>query len=174
MVTNLGNVAVNKAVFVIHNEVFEILGREHPALPRVAQTRLLQQLPAAVEGPLGCQQLQLLVMRTMWRRRERGTKRGDRGRKKQETQKHLLKICCSANGRSRARTVTQPEVEFISIFKKFTYQVECYICLTHNFREINTIYTSFLYVFLNGMDLCVLHAKPNWPASAVTSAMALS
>lgn len=61
MVTNLGYVAVNKAVFIIHNEVFEILGRKHLPLPRVAQARLLQQLPAAMEGPLGCQQLQLLV-----------------------------------------------------------------------------------------------------------------
>ncbi len=60
MVTNLGNIAVNKAVFIIHNEMFEILRRKHLPLPHVAQTRLLQQLPALLEGPLSCQQLQLL------------------------------------------------------------------------------------------------------------------
>lgn len=65
MVTNLGYITVNKPVFIIHNEVFEILRRKHPTFPRVAQTRLLQQLPAAWEGPMSCQQLQLLVMRMM-------------------------------------------------------------------------------------------------------------
>lgn len=57
----LGYIAVNKAVFIIHNEVFEIIRRKHLALPRVAQTRLLQQLPATLEGPLSCLQFQLLV-----------------------------------------------------------------------------------------------------------------
>lgn len=71
MLTNLGYIAVNKAVHVVNNEVFEILGREHAALPRVAQTCLLQQLPAALEGLVSCQQLQLLVMRTMQREKER-------------------------------------------------------------------------------------------------------
>lgn len=67
MVTNLGYVAVNKAVFIIHNKVFEILRRKHPPLPCVAQTLLLQQLPAALEGLLSCQQLLLVerMMRTM-------------------------------------------------------------------------------------------------------------
>lgn len=86
MGTNLGYVAVNEAVFVIHNEVFEILGREHPPLPRVAQTRLLQQLPAALEGPLSCQQLQLLVMRMM----SSALKKKDRREKRK--QKHLSKF----------------------------------------------------------------------------------
>lgn len=62
--TNLGYVAVNKAMFVVHNEVFEILWWKHPALLRVAQTCLLQHLPAALEGLLSCRQLQLLLMRT--------------------------------------------------------------------------------------------------------------
>lgn len=61
MLTNLGYIAVNKAVFIIHNEVFQILRRKHLPLPHVAQTRLLQQLPAALEGPLSCQRLQLLA-----------------------------------------------------------------------------------------------------------------
>lgn len=61
-VTNLGYVAVDEAVFIIHNEVFEVLGGKHLALPGVAQTRLLQQLPATLERPLSRQQLQLLVM----------------------------------------------------------------------------------------------------------------
>lgn len=59
-VTNLGYVAVKKAVFIIHDEVLEILGREHLPLPLVAQTRLLQQLPAVLEGLLSRHQLQLL------------------------------------------------------------------------------------------------------------------
>lgn len=61
LVTNLGYIAVNKAVFVIHNEMFKVLGRKHLPLPHVAQTRLLQQFPAALEGPLSCQHLQLLM-----------------------------------------------------------------------------------------------------------------
>ncbi|TNN59356.1 hypothetical protein EYF80_030459 [Liparis tanakae] len=48
-------VAVDEAVFVVHDQVFEVLGRQHLALPRVAQTRLLQQLPATLEGPLSRQ-----------------------------------------------------------------------------------------------------------------------
>lgn len=61
MGTNLGYIAVNKTVFIIHNEVFEVLRREHLPLPHVAQTRLLQHLPAALEGPLSFHQLLLLV-----------------------------------------------------------------------------------------------------------------
>lgn len=61
MATNLGYIAVNEAVFIIHNEVFEILRRKHLPLPRVAQTRFLQQIPASLEGLLSCEQLLLLV-----------------------------------------------------------------------------------------------------------------
>lgn len=94
MVTNLGHIAVNKAVFIIHNEVFEILRRKHLPLPHVAQTRLLQQLPAALEGPLSCRQLQLLV--EMWSRQCRGPMtdgpdgwlRKRRGRKRKNLEKN--------------------------------------------------------------------------------------
>lgn len=78
MATNLGHVAVNEAVFIIHNEVFEIVGGEHLPLPAVAQTRLLQQLPAALEGPLSCRQLRLRAGgRDGARGRTRGGRKGE-------------------------------------------------------------------------------------------------
>lgn len=75
MLTNLWYVAVNKAVFVIHNEVFQILWWKHPALPRVTQTRLLQQLPAALEGLLSRRPLNLLLIKTMQHEWTRGEKK---------------------------------------------------------------------------------------------------
>lgn len=82
MATNLGHIAVNEAVFIIHNEVFEIVGGEHLPLPAVAQTRLLQQLPAALEGPLSCRQLRLRVGGRDGSEEEPAEER--RGRKKSE------------------------------------------------------------------------------------------
>ena len=63
-------------MFIIHDEVFEVLRRKHLTLPGVAQTRLLQQLPAALEGPLSRLQLQLLEGGT------RGVMEGGRSRDK--------------------------------------------------------------------------------------------
>lgn len=59
--THLGHVAVDEAVLVVYDQVLEVVGRQHLSLAAVAQTRLLQQLPAAVEGPLGGRQLRLPV-----------------------------------------------------------------------------------------------------------------
>ena len=127
MLTNLGDVAVNKAVFIIHNEVFEILGREYPAFPHVAQTRLLQQLPAALEGPLSCQQLQLLGMRTMLCPGEEGPRR-EEGAKKQ---KQLLKIASVRN--------VSPAENF------YTHHLS-----TYNFKScIKTAYAKFPLILKN-------------------------
>lgn len=59
--THLGHVAVDEAVLVVYDQVLEVVGRQHLSLAAVTQTRLLQQLPAAVEGPLGGRQLRLPV-----------------------------------------------------------------------------------------------------------------
>lgn len=48
-------------MLVVHDQVLEVVGRQHLPLVAVAQTRLLQELPAAVEGPLGSRQLRLPV-----------------------------------------------------------------------------------------------------------------
>lgn len=48
-------------MLVVYDQVLEVVGRQHLSLAAVAQTRLLQQLPAAVEGPLGGRQLRLPV-----------------------------------------------------------------------------------------------------------------
>lgn len=59
--THLGYVAVDEAVLVVHDQVPEVVRGQHLPLSILAQTRLLQQLPAAVEGPLGGRQLWLSV-----------------------------------------------------------------------------------------------------------------
>lgn len=90
--THLWHVAVDEAVFVVHDEVLQVLGREDAAFLGVAQTRLLQQLPAVLERALLLRQLQLLV-------RTQKSKPSERQQSPLELQVQL-QVCSTRRSRS--------------------------------------------------------------------------